>query len=99
MGRRKIALGAFKNLCAFIGAITLFSYFYNWTVDLRHWYVTVGSAFVCLIVWAGFYANRSSQGCCHAFFAEFVATRFWMAFACKDQGRITVTPNRDAARK
>jgi hypothetical protein len=42
-------------LCAFIGAIALFSYFYNWTVDLRHWYMTVASAFVCSILWLIFY--------------------------------------------
>ena len=52
---RKIALHSLKNLCAFIGAIALFSYFYNWTVDLRHWYVTVASAFVCSILWLSFY--------------------------------------------
>ena len=52
---RKIALRSLKNLCAFIGAIALFSYFYNWTVDLRHWYVTLASAFACSILWLGFY--------------------------------------------
>ena len=52
---RKIALRSLKNLCTFIGAIALFSYFYNWTVDLRHWYVTVASAFVCSILWLSFY--------------------------------------------
>jgi hypothetical protein len=54
MGRQKIALRALRNVCAFIGAIALFSYFYNWAVDLRHWYVTVGSAFACCILWLGF---------------------------------------------
>jgi hypothetical protein len=58
---RKIALRSLKNLCAFIGAVALFSYFYNFFVDLRHWhwhwhwYVTLTSAFVCLILWLGFY--------------------------------------------
>ncbi len=52
---RKIAFRSLKNLCAFIGAIVLFSYFYNWAVDLRHWYMTVASAFVCLILWLSFY--------------------------------------------
>ncbi len=32
MSRRKIALRSLKNLSTFIGAIALFSYFYNWTV-------------------------------------------------------------------
>lgn len=54
---RKIGLRSLKNLCAFIGAVALFSYFYNFFVDLRHWhwYVTLTSAFVCLILWLGFY--------------------------------------------
>ena len=52
---RKIALRAFRNLCTFVGAIALFSYFYNWTVDLRHWYVTLASAFACSILWLSFY--------------------------------------------
>ncbi|SRR6266446_876938 len=52
---RKIAFRSLKNLCTFIGAIALFSYFYNWTVDLRHWYVTLASAFVCSILWLSFY--------------------------------------------
>jgi hypothetical protein len=34
----KIALRSLKNLCAFIGAVALFSYFYNFFVDLRHWH-------------------------------------------------------------
>jgi len=51
---RKIALRSLKNLCTFIGAIALFSYFYNWTVDTRHWYFTLASAFVCSILWLGF---------------------------------------------
>lgn len=54
MNRRKIALRALKNLCAFIGAIALFSYFYNFTVDLRHWYVTLASALACALLWFGF---------------------------------------------
>ena len=52
---RTIALRALKNLCAFIGAIALFSYFVNFAVDLRHWYVTLASAIACLILWLGFY--------------------------------------------
>jgi hypothetical protein len=55
MHRRKIVLRALKNLCTFIGAIALFSYFYNWTVDTRHWYVTLASAFACSLLWLGFY--------------------------------------------
>jgi len=55
MYRRKIALRSLKNLCTFIGAIALFSYFYNWTVDTRHWYVTLASAFACSLLWLGFY--------------------------------------------
>ena len=55
MHRRKIALRSLKNLCTFVGAIVLFSYFYNWTVDTRHWYVTLASAFACSLLWLGFY--------------------------------------------
>jgi hypothetical protein len=55
MHRRKIALRSLKNLCTFIGAIALFSYFYNWTVDTRHWYVTLASAVACSLLWLGFY--------------------------------------------
>ncbi len=44
---RKNALRALKNLCTFIGAIALFSYFANWAVDLRHWYVTLASFLMC----------------------------------------------------
>ena len=55
MHRRKIALRSLKNLCTFIGAIALFSYFYNWTVDTRHWYLTLASACVCSLLWLGFY--------------------------------------------
>src|SRR5260370_25011842 len=55
MHRRKIALRSLKNLCSFIGAIALFSYFYNWTVDTRHWYVTLASACACSLLWLGFY--------------------------------------------
>jgi len=55
MIRRRIALRALKHLCTFIGAVALTSYFYNWTVDTRHWYVTLASAFVCSILWLGFY--------------------------------------------
>src|SRR5882724_528086 len=59
---RKIALRALKNLCAFIGAIVLFSYFANFAVDLRHWYVTLASAFVCAILWLGFYVIELHGG-------------------------------------
>jgi hypothetical protein len=52
---RKNALRALKNLCTFIGAIALFSYFANWAVDLRHWYVTLASFLMCSILWLGFY--------------------------------------------
>jgi len=55
MHPRNIALRSLKNLCTFIGAIALFSYFYNWTVDLRHWYLTLASACVCSLLWLGFY--------------------------------------------
>jgi hypothetical protein len=59
---RKIALRSLKNLCTFIGAIAMFSYFYNWTVDLRHWYVTLASSFVCMILWLGFYVIELRGG-------------------------------------
>ena len=59
---RKIALRSLKNVCAFIGAITLFSYFVNWAVDLRHWYVTLASAFACSILWLGFYVIEEHGG-------------------------------------
>jgi hypothetical protein len=55
MHRRKIALRAIKNLCTFVGAVALFSYFYNWTVDTRHWYITLASAVACSLLWLGFY--------------------------------------------
>ena len=59
---RKNALHALKNLCTFIGAIVLFSYFYNWAVDLRHWYVTLASALMCSILWLGFYVIEMRGG-------------------------------------
>jgi hypothetical protein len=59
---RKIALRSLKNLCTFIGAIVLFSYFYNWTVDLRHWYVTLVSALMCSTLWLGFYVIEVRGG-------------------------------------
>jgi hypothetical protein len=59
---RKNALRALTNLCTFIGAIALFSYFANWAVDLRHWYVTLASAVVCLILWLGFYVIEKRGG-------------------------------------
>src|SRR5215472_14638428 len=55
MSRRRIALRSFRDLCAFVGLVALVSYFYNWSVDTRHWYVTVASAFVCSVLWFGFY--------------------------------------------
>jgi hypothetical protein len=55
MHRRKIALRSLKNLCTFVGAVALFSYFYNWTVDTHHWYVTLASALACSLLWLGFY--------------------------------------------
>ena len=55
MNRRRIALRSFRDLCAFVGLIVLVSYFYNWTVDIRHWYLTLASAFVCSGLWLGFY--------------------------------------------
>ena len=54
MNRWRIGLHSFRDLCAFVGLIGLVSYFYNWTVDTRHWYVTLASAFVCLVLWLGF---------------------------------------------
>jgi hypothetical protein len=59
---RKNALRALKNLCAFIGAIALFSYFANWAVDLRHWYVTLASFLMCSILWLGFYVIEVRGG-------------------------------------
>jgi len=59
---RQIALRAFKDLCAFIGAIALFSYFFNWATDLRHWYFTLASAVFCLILWLGFYVIETRGG-------------------------------------
>ena len=55
MNRWRIALRSFRDLCAFVGLIALVSYFYNWTVDIRHWYVTLASAFLCSVLWLGFY--------------------------------------------
>lgn len=55
MIRWKIALRSLKNLCAFVGAVGMFSFFYNWTVDIRHWYITLASALACAILWFGFY--------------------------------------------
>jgi hypothetical protein len=59
---RKIALRSLKNLCTFIGAIALLSYFANFAVDLRHWYFTLASAFVCAILWLGFYVIELRGG-------------------------------------
>jgi hypothetical protein len=66
MGRTN-ALRALHNLCVFIGAIVLFSYFYNWAVDLRHWYVTLASAIACVILWLGFYVIEVRGGITHVF--------------------------------
>lgn len=55
MTRWKITLLSLKNLCACVGAVGMFSFFYNWTVDIRHWYITLASAFACSIIWFGFY--------------------------------------------
>src|SRR5712692_4512080 len=62
MHRRKIALRSLKNLCTFIGAVALFSYFYNLTLDTRHWYVTLASAFACSLLWLGFYTIELRGG-------------------------------------
>ena len=62
---RRNALRALANLCTFFGAITLFSYFANFAVDLRHWYVTLASAFVCAILWLGFYVIEMRGGVMH----------------------------------
>lgn len=62
---RHLALRALKNLCAFVGAIALISYFGNFFVDLRHWYVTLASALVCLILWLGFYVIELRGGITH----------------------------------
>jgi hypothetical protein len=51
----RIALRSLKHLCTFIGAIALFSYFFNLSVDTRHWFITLASAFVCSILWVCFY--------------------------------------------
>ena len=64
---RKPALGALKNLCTFIGATALFSYFFNWAVDIRHWYVTLASAIVCAILWCGFYVIERHGGVARVF--------------------------------
>jgi len=62
---RRNALRALANLCTFFGAITLFSYFANFAVDLRHWYVTLASAVVCSILWLGFYVIEERGGVMH----------------------------------
>jgi hypothetical protein len=59
---RIIALRSLKNLCTFIGAVALSSYFVNFAVDLRHWYVTLASAFACAILWLGFYVIELRGG-------------------------------------
>ena len=61
MNRRRIALRSFRDLCAFVGLMVLVSYFYNWTVDTRHWYVTLASAFVCSVLWLGFYVLEAHR--------------------------------------
>lgn len=78
MNRRRTALRSFRDLCAFIGLIVLVSYFYNWTVDARHWYVTVASAFVCSVLWLGFYvleANRDEVARVSLTFARVASRR------------------------
>jgi len=62
---RQIALRSLKDLCAFIGAIALFSYFFNWAADLRHWYFTLASALFCFILWLGFYVIETRGGVKH----------------------------------
>ena len=64
---RKLALCALKNLCTLIGASALFSYFFNWAVDVRHWYVTLASAIVCAILWFGFYVIERHGGVAQVF--------------------------------
>jgi len=59
---RQIALRSLKDLCAFIGGIALFSYFFNWAADLRHWYFTLASALFCFILWLGFYVIETRGG-------------------------------------
>jgi hypothetical protein len=73
---RKNALRALKNLCTFIGAIVLFSYFYNWTVDARHWYVTLASAFMCSVLWLGFYMIEVHRERIVPLLSAFLATHF-----------------------
>jgi len=51
----RIALHSLKHLCTFIGAIALFSCFFNLVVDTRHWFITLVSAFVCSILWVCLY--------------------------------------------
>src|SRR5215475_2314709 len=51
----RIALRSLKHVCTFVGAIALFSYFFNLAVDTRHWFFTLASAFVCSILWVCFY--------------------------------------------
>ena len=51
----RIAFRSLKHVCTFIGAIALFSYFFNLAVDIRHWFITLASAFVCSILWLSFY--------------------------------------------
>ena len=62
---RTTALRSLKNLCTFIGAVALFSYFVNFAVDLRHWYVTLASAIACAILWLGFYVIELRGGVAH----------------------------------
>jgi nuclear transport factor 2 (NTF2) superfamily protein len=61
MNHWRIALRSFRDLCAFVGLIVLVSYFYNWTVDIRHWYVTLASAFVCSGLVLGFYVLEAHR--------------------------------------
>ena len=62
MIRKGIAVRALRDLCTFVGAIALSSYFYNFSFDLRHWLTTLACALACLILWAGFYTFESRRG-------------------------------------
>jgi hypothetical protein len=80
MYHRKIALRSLKNLCTFIGAIALFSYFYNWTVDTRHWYVTLASALACSLLWLSFYMLEVyGGGVTHFWLRSARATSAWLS--------------------
>lgn len=67
MPRWKSALRALKNVCAYVGAVGMFSFFYNCTVDVRHWYLPLASAMVCAILWLGFYFVEVHKEAVNAF--------------------------------